>query len=160
MTAVAKKVLTDFPDWKWMLCGEGPEREMLLDFCKREGLEERLVLLGYVPKVEEWLARAKVFVLTSRAEGLPMCLLEARSCGLPCVSFDVPTGPADLISEGINGCLIKPFDCEDMAAKLEQLMGDPVLLEKMSRNASEGLEPFGLSEVVGKWKELILRLLE
>ena len=160
LTAVAKKVLTDFPDWKWMLCGEGPEREMLLDFCKREGLEERLVLLGYVPKVEEWLARAKVFVLTSRAEGLPMCLLEARSCGLPCVSFNVPTGPADLISDGVNGWLIKPFDCGDMAAKLERMMGDPELLEKMAANADKGLDPFLPSEVMGEWKKLIRQLLE
>ena len=157
---VAKEVLPKFPDWKWMLCGEGPEREMIEAFCEKEGLKDQVVLLGYVPKVEEWLAKAKIFVLTSRAEGLPMCLLEARACGVPCLSFDVPTGPADLIDDGVNGYLIPPFDCEGMAKKLCELMGEPKKLEIMRQNAPKNMEAFWLPEIIKKWKGLIDQLLE
>ena len=160
LTIVAKEVLTSHPDWKWMICGEGPERETLEAFREQEGLQEQLVLLGYVPLVEEYLAKGKIFVLTSKAEGLPMCLLEARAMGVPCVSFDVPTGPADLIDEGRNGYLIPAFDCAMMARRLGELMEDEGLLSDMARHAGEGLEPFELSEVSGQWKKLCKDLLE
>lgn len=157
---VAKEVLPKFPDWKWVICGEGPERELLEAFQKREGMEERLVLAGYVPRVEEYLAKSKLFVLTSRAEGLPMCLLEARACGVPCISFDVPTGPSDMIEEGVNGHLIVPFDCKDMAEKIEMLLANPERLATMGEKAGENLDAFWLPEIIRQWKQLINTLLE
>ena len=157
---VAKEVLTKCPDWKWVLCGEGPERKNIESFCKAEGLEGRILLMGYVPKVETFLLKSKIFVLTSKAEGLPMCLLEARSCGVPCVSFDVPTGPADLIDDGVNGYLIEPFDVKAMAEKLESLMRDEELLSGMAKKAPKGMEEFQLSGIVLQWKDLIDQLLE
>ena len=160
LAIVAKEVLKAHPNWKWMICGEGPERKALEDFREREGLQEQLVLLGYVPLVEGYLAKAKIFVLTSKAEGLPMCLLEARAMGVPCVSFDVPTGPADLIEDGVNGYLIPAFECGEMAKRLGELMEDPDRLSGMARRAGEGLEPFELSEVTGQWKKLCEDLLE
>lgn len=160
LTKVAKEVLPKFPDWKWILCGEGPERAMIEDFCKKEGLEGRLCLLGYVPKVEEYLAKSKIFVLTSRAEGLPMCLLEARASGVPCVSFDVPTGPSDLIEDGVNGYLIAPFDCGAMAGKLCELMGNEALLRTMREQAPRNMDAFWLPEIIRQWKELLGQLLE
>jgi len=143
-----------------VICGEGPEREMLEAFQKREGLEEQIVLAGYVPRVEEYLAKSKLFVLTSRAEGLPMCLLEARACGVPCVSFDVPTGPSDMIEEGVNGHLIVPFDCKDMAEKIETLLANPERLAAMGEKAGEDLDAFWLPEIIRQWKQLINTLLE
>ncbi|MBP5282893.1 MAG: glycosyltransferase family 4 protein [Lachnospiraceae bacterium] len=157
---VAKKVLPNHPDWKWMLCGEGPEREMIESFCEKEGLHDQVVLLGYVPRVEDYLVRSKIFVLTSRAEGLPMCLLEARSCGVPCVSFDIPTGPADMIEDGVNGYLIPPFDVDLMATRLETMMTDQERFEAMQKQAPQRMECFQLSAVSTQWKELIGRLLE
>jgi glycosyltransferase involved in cell wall biosynthesis len=143
-----------------VLCGEGPERKNIESFCKAEGLEGRILLMGYVPKVETFLLKSKIFVLTSKAEGLPMCLLEARSCGVPCVSFDVPTGPADLIDDGVNGYLIEPFDVKAMAKKLESLMKDEELLSNMAKKAPKGMEEFQLSGIVLQWKNLIDQLLE
>lgn len=160
MLQVAKELLPKYPEWKWVLCGEGPERGRIESFCKKEGLEGRVLLMGYVPKVETFLLRSKIFVLTSRAEGLPMCLLEARSCGVPCVSFDVPTGPADLIDDGENGFLIAPFDTHSMAEKLESLMKDEALLDAMAKKATKGMEEFQLSGVVMQWKGLVHQLLE
>ena len=160
LLSVAKEVLPKHPDWKWMLCGEGPEREMIEDYCKREGLTDQVVLLGYVPRVEDYLLRSKIFVLTSRAEGLPMCLLEARSCGVPCVSFDVPTGPSDMISEGENGYLIPPFDCEAMSERLDEMINDPALLMRLQGQAPKHMDEFLLPVIIGKWKELIMTILE
>ena len=160
LTKVAEAVLPRHPDWKWVICGEGPERKNIERFCKEKGLGEQLILMGYVPKVETFLLKSRIFVLTSKAEGLPMCLLEARSCGVPCVSFDVPTGPADMIEDGVNGYLIPPFACDDMAQKLTGLMEQWDLLDTMSHKATQGMEEFRLPCIIGQWKKLIHQLLE
>lgn len=152
---VALKVLPSHPDWKWYLCGDGPERTGLEQFSEEQGLSEQLIICGLVPKVEEYLMRAKLFVLTSLSEGLPMCLLEARTCGVPCISFDIPTGPADIIQDGLNGYLIKPFDIEDMAGKISQLMEDEKKLDEMGKRALQDLEPFYLEKVIKEWERLI-----
>jgi glycosyltransferase involved in cell wall biosynthesis len=157
---VAKEVLPTHPDWKWILCGDGPMREELEAFCQKENLKEQLVLAGYVPKVEEYLAKSKIFVLTSKAEGLPMCLLEARACGVPCVSFDVPTGPADLIEEGVNGYLIQPFDVKAMAEKCSLLMENPSLQAAMGESALEHLDQFYLQSIISQWKNFIGELIK
>jgi glycosyltransferase involved in cell wall biosynthesis len=157
---VAKEVLPKHPEWKWILCGDGPMREELDAFSKKEKLQEQLVLAGYVPKVEEYLAKSKIFVLTSKAEGLPMCLLEARACGVPCVSFDVPTGPADIITEGVNGYLIQPFDVKAMADKLSGLMEDPFLQASMGEEALKHLDQFYLPNIIGQWKHFLGELIK
>lgn len=159
LVRVAKLVLTSHPDWEWYICGEGPEREMLEALCEQESLTGRLVLTGLVPRVEEYLASSRLFVLTSRTEGLPMCLLEARYHGLPCVSFDIPTGPSELITHGVNGYLIPPFDCEEMAEKIRMLLSQPLLLEEMSLQAGRGLEEFTLPRIMEQWNEVLEKLL-
>ena len=89
-----------------------------------------------------------------------MCLLEAGACGLPAVSFDVPTGPSDIIHDGVNGWLIEPFDCESMAEKLLLLMEDDELLTEMAEKAPEGIRPFLLPNVMEQWNALLGQLLE
>ena len=58
-----------------------------------------------------------MFVMTSQMEGLPMVLLEAKSWGLPLVSFDIMTGPSDIIQDGINGYLIEEGNIDEMAER-------------------------------------------
>lgn len=152
---VAGKVLPKHPDWKWLILGEGPERERILTYCREHSLEQQLVPEGLVEHVEKYLVRAGIFVLTSREEGLPMCLLEARTYGVPSVSFDIPTGPRDIILDGVNGFLIPPFDTREMAARLEQLMEDEALRQRMGDEAKKNLKDFMLPNIVRQWSELI-----
>ena len=113
------------------------------------------MLEGLVEHVEKYLVRASVFVLTSREEGLPMCLLEARTYGVPAVSFDIRTGPRDIITDGVNGYLVEPFDTAQMAEKLELLMEDEALRQKMGDAAKKNLRAFMLPDIVRQWSELI-----
>ena len=158
LAEVAKKVLPAHPEWKWYICGDGPEREFMENFCRENHFEDRIILTGLVPAVDEYLAKSRLFVLTSSAVGLPMCLLEARTYGVPCVSFDIPTGLADIIQDGKNGYLIPPFDCDAMAEKMNQLLSDEKLLDEMSREAGQGLEMFYMPRIIGQWKEILEKL--
>ena len=90
--AFAEVVRTQ-PDWTLRICGAGRSAGRLERIIGARGCTTTCCLLGPVEHIEEQMARASVFALSSRFEGLPLALIEAMSKGLPVVGFDCPTGP-------------------------------------------------------------------
>ncbi len=160
LARIAPQVLKNHTDWKWYVLGDGEDREMLLRTARENGLEERLLLPGTVSDVDRYLERARLFVMTSRQEGLPMCLLEAKTNRLPCVSFDIRTGPGEIISEGVNGYLIPPFDCEEMEKKIGMLLDDQQLRENMAEQTLTGMEKFRMDAILENWNGVLKQLCE
>lgn len=152
---VAVQVLEKHRDWKWVILGEGEERQLIERTLQREKLASRLIAPGLVRDVDSYLSRAKLFVLTSRREGLPMCLLEAKEHSLPCVSFDIATGPGEMIEDGVNGYLIKPFDCDAMAAKVNLLIEQEERRERFAECAQQHMEKFEMQNVMAAWNEVL-----
>lgn len=155
LAQIVPKVLKDHGDWKWYFLGDGEYRGILEDVRSRCRLEDRLVLTGVVNHVEDYLKRASLCVLASRTEPFGMCILEAKACGVPCVSFDVPYGPSIIIEDGQNGFLIPPFDLDQMAEKILLLMEDTALRERFIQNTGLGMEKFRLEPILKKWEELL-----
>lgn len=155
LAPVAQKVLSRFPDWKWIVVGSGEEQDFLEEYVRENQLEGQLVLTGRTDDVNQYLSRAQICVMTSREEGLPMCLLEAKTFQLPCVSFDIPTGPDEIIEDGVNGYLIDPFDCDDMAKKLTQLIEDEDLRVDFAAHAQDNMEGFQMGSVLRDWNRLL-----
>ncbi len=158
LARIACEVLKKYTDWKWFVLGDGELRGMLEEVQEREGLKERFVLTGRVQNVSEYLQKAQIFVLTSRSEGLPMVLLEAKACHVPSVSFDIMAGPAEIIQEGINGFLIQPFNCEEMVKKIGQLIEDEELRKLFCENTQCEIEKFQKENILRQWNEVISSL--
>lgn len=154
LAETAESVLKALPGWRWLVAGDGEMRGWLEDYVRLHGLEGRLVLLGRVEDLQRYYSRAGIFALTSRSEGLPMCLLEAKSHGLPCVSFDIRTGPDEIIRDGVNGYLVEPYDCEKLAEKLVKLASDEELRSRFARNAALDMEKFDLEHILESWNEV------
>lgn len=155
LVKVAVRVLKKHRDWKWMILGEGEERYLIEEAIRRENLADRLVALGLVSDVDKYLCRAKLFVLTSRREGLPMCLLEAKEHQLPCVSFDISAGLREIIEDGVNGYLIKPFDCDEMIAKVNLLIEQEERRKQFAECAQKHMEGFRMRSVMENWNEVL-----
>lgn len=153
---VAAQILPKHPDWKWVICGEGPERNRLETMIAEAGLQNQMKLLGLVTDMDSMYTQASILVMTSTMEGLPMVLLEGKAHGVPLVSFDIMTGPSDIIDDGINGCLVEPFDTDTMAQKLETLMTDHALRHKMSENAAVGMDKFSEDTIMDAWKKVLM----
>ena len=100
----------------------GPERERLQQLSEELGLRERVRLLGEIPDVEAWLARAGLVVQPSRFEGFPNAVLEAMALGAAVISADCPAGPAELIRDGLNGRLVPVEDVPALAQAMRELM--------------------------------------
>lgn len=152
---VARRILPGRPAWRWVICGEGPERERLECMIQDAGLEGRVVLLGTVRDMESQYRSAAMVVMTSHMEGLPMVLLEAKSYRLPLVSFDIMTGPREIIQDGVNGFLVAPSDVEDLADKLARLMDSDDLRYQMSENTAFDIERFSGTKILEEWEKLL-----
>lgn len=155
LVKIIPDILKKYPEWKWYFLGDGEYMGVLEEIRRRYGLEERLILKGTVADVERYLMRASIMVMGSREEGFGMCFLEARACRVPCIAFDIPVGPLELIAHGINGFLISPFDLVDMKEKICQLIEDDLLRERFMCNAVMGMEKYQLKTVLRKWSMLL-----
>ena len=100
--------------------------------------------------------QASCLVMSSRFEGLPMVLIEAKMAGLPCVSFDCPNGPAEVIRDGIDGYLVPAEDVDALASRLIDLLNNRNILKKMGKLAYEdACERFSAEAIEEKWKCLL-----
>lgn len=152
---VSVKILERYPEWQWVVLGEGVERENLEQFIIENNLQNRFVLKGNVENVDEYLQQASIFVITSKYEGLGLSMLEARAMKVPCVSFDVKMGPRELIHNGIDGYLVTPFDCEDMIKKIETLINDSKLRKQFAEKAFLHMNEFRVQKIKEQWKEIL-----
>jgi colanic acid/amylovoran biosynthesis glycosyltransferase len=114
------------------LVGDGPDLARLKDGVRRLGLQDRVHFTGPLNQlqVREELALADIFVLPSLAEGIPVVLMEAMACGLPCLSCPV-NGIPELIEHGRTGLLAAPGDATALTEQLLRLIEDSGLRQSL-----------------------------
>lgn len=155
---VAKEVLKDNPEWKWIILGDGEDKEKLESKIKEYNLQGKLILKGKVSNVEDYYKNSSLYVMTSRFEGLPMTLLEAKSYKLPIVSFNCLTGPSEIVRNNINGFLIETGNVAAMVNKIDILLSDINKREDFSNKSNLDIEKFKLKPIVDKWESILINL--
>ena len=98
------------------------------------------------------MAEASVFVLSSRFEGFPLILLEAMSKGMGIVSFDCPTGPADIVDDHRNGLLVPHEDVEGLSRAIRELVEDEELRRRTAAAAIETAQQYTIEEIGPQWE--------
>ena len=122
-------------DWKLVILGEGALRQDLEQQINKLNLQDKVVLVGAVHNVDDWLRKSSIFAFTSLSEGFPNALAEGMSASLPCVSFNCITGPKDLIKNEKNGYLVEVGDVDNFSKKLDMLMQSEDLRQEIGKNA-------------------------
>jgi glycosyltransferase involved in cell wall biosynthesis len=153
------KVVSEYPAWTLRICGRGPERDALQRLIEEHHLSDNAVLTGALPSLDEQMAQASLFVLSSRFEGLPMVMLEAMSKGLPVVSFNCPTGPGEVIDDGQDGILVPEGDVDGLATAMLELISDAERRRHYGSAAAEkAATRYSLNAVGPQWEELLAEL--
>ena len=151
------QVAAKHPDWRLRICGEGQMRKKLEAQIEELGLAESVELPGACD-MNEAMGSASIFVMSSRYEGFPLILIEAMSKALAVVSFDCPTGPADVIESGRNGILVELGDVDGLARGLLELIEDEDLRRRCGPAAAETAREFRIENVGPMWEDLFAEL--
>jgi glycosyltransferase involved in cell wall biosynthesis len=128
----ARQVQLTFPESRFVIVGDGPERERLQRLADELGLSGAVLFLGDRGDVSDLLGALDLFVLTSRTESFPNAILEAMSVGCPAVATLVG-GVAELVREGENGFLVPPGESGTLAERIIELLRDPARRQAMGR---------------------------
>lgn len=154
LISIAAHILPQHPDWSWDIYGDGELRDSLQELINANGLESQLTLKGQVSDLYDRYKEYAFMVMTSRYEGFPMSLIEGAANRLPLVSFDIPTGPNEIITDGVSGYLIDRSSDRDMEEKIQCLIEDPALRAAMSNEAYKLAHVFDLGRILSQWKKL------
>jgi glycosyltransferase involved in cell wall biosynthesis len=144
------RVRTDRP-LRLLVLGAGPERARLQTLARELRVVDDVVLPGFVGNPFPYLARAAVFVLSSRYEGLPNALLQAMALGTPVVSTDCPGGPRDILQDGRYGALVPTGDAAALARVLAATLGSP----RRPDAAAYVRERFGAAEACARYLHVL-----
>lgn len=154
---VGRMVFSIHPDWCWKIFGlaTGEEYDRIHKKVLEYGLENNIIFAGRSDNISKEYESASMCVMTSLMEGLPMVLLEAKTHRLPLISFNIETGPDEIIINGINGYLINPYNIEEMAEHINKLIEDRSLRLMMSKESYIDLDKFSENKVIAEWNSLI-----
>lgn len=146
---------TNRTDWELHIYGEGDMRLELEALAKELGVADRVRLPGVFHPISEKYQECGIFAFTSRFEGFPNALMEAMYFGMACISTDCPTGPSELIENGVNGYLIPVNGEDELTDRLIELMSDASLRLELGETAHATMEAYETGEVVSKWESLL-----
>ena len=149
-----KPIEKTYSDWSLRIVGEGPKRAELEAQIESQGLK-RVVLAGATNNVLDEYEAASIFVLSSRYEGLPLALIEAMWCGLPCIAFDCPQGPAELLAED-RGWLVPNGDIAELTAQIAYALSHPEeALKRAQKAQSFAQTTYSEAAIMPQWVQLI-----
>ena len=145
--------------WKLIIVGDGILKKELESKIKALNLQDSIILKPFTKDIEREYLNASIYAMSSHWEGFGMVLVEASSYGLPCIAFDVKTGPSDIIENEKSGFLVADNDLQGSADKLMLLMRDENLRQNFGTKAKKLVsERFGKEMVMKEWQGLFDKL--
>ncbi|MEU6877041.1 glycosyltransferase [Streptomyces sp. NPDC046712] len=152
------EVAPKHPDWTLRLYGSGEEEAALKKQSEQLGVTSSVEWMGRTSDVPGALKDSSLFALSSRGEGFPLALMEAMATAVPCVAFDVAPGVREIITDGENGLIVPPGNTAEFARKLDQLISDQELRDRMGDRARVDIQRYSTDEIVARWENLFTLL--
>lgn len=140
---------------KLIILGDGKEKENLLRLVEKLGLNDSVSFEGFQENPYKYLARSTVFVLSSLYEGFPNVLLEAMALGIPSVATRCPTGPDEIITEGVDGILVPSADEKALAGAIKRLVMDEDLRKRLGDAGRKRAQDFAIEKIVKQYEDAI-----
>jgi glycosyltransferase involved in cell wall biosynthesis len=154
----AARIARRRPEARFLVIGDGPRRSELERLTAELEIEKNVLFLGVRSDVPRMLSLASVLVLSSHMEANPVSILEALACGKPVVATRVGS-IAESVEHGICGYLVTPGDEAELAARVDELLGQPELACRMGQVGRERVvRDWSLERMVEGYQELIERV--
>lgn len=150
-------VADKYPDWKLYIYGNG-DRIAFENLIKCYQLEDSVFCMPATDDIVSKYTHCSIYVMSSRYEGFGLVLTEAMSCGLPCVAFDCPYGPSEIIDDGKDGYLVENGNVYMLADKICKLMADSNLRKKIGEAAKKNVVRYSKQNIMTRWITLLEEL--
>ena len=148
------KIVNDIhPAWELVIFGSGTLEQDLKYDIQNNGVKN-IFIYPYTQNISHEYLQSSIFVLASRFEGFSLVLLEAQQHGLPCVAYDCPFGPSDVIDNDRCGFVIENDNSILFAEKICELIESPELRVLFSKEAIINASRFDKDKIMNQWKEL------
>lgn len=148
------EVYKKHPDWIINIFGSGEYEDRVRKQIQEYGLQDVVIMNNPTDHIMEEYLKSSIYVMSSVFEGFAMVLLEAMACGLPCVSFDCPYGPRNVIFDGEDGFLVEYLNSNALADNICKLIEDNELRKRMGQNGRKNVIRFSRETIMRQWVEL------
>jgi N-acetyl-alpha-D-glucosaminyl L-malate synthase BshA len=138
---------------KLLFVGDGPERTTAEDLSRQLGICDDTIFVGKQEQMEDILAIADLFLLTSEYESFGLAALEAMASGVPVVSTNAG-GLPEIMIDGKTGFMGNVGDVETMSRYALDILEDPERLEEFKRNAAEHAKTFDINRIIPLYEKL------
>ena len=142
------------PDWVINIFGSGEYEEKVRKQIHDNGLQDVVIMNIPTDHIMEEYLKSSIYVMSSVFEGFAMVLLEAMACGLPCVSFDCPYGPRNVITDGKDGFLVDYLNSKALAEKVCLMIEDDGLRKQMGKNGRKNVLRYARESIMPQWVSL------
>lgn len=150
------KISDEFPELELEIYGDGNQRKEWQAYTEQMRWGKKVHFMGRCDRIADHIQDARIFVLTSRVEGMPNALMEAMALGIPCISTDCPCGgPRTLIQHGKNGVLFPVDDTKGLETLLRNILKDKQFEEQLGKQAYESAKLWRPEIVNRQWQEYI-----
>ena len=151
----AAKALHQRPNLHFMIVGQGPLKEPMMQRAKSLGLAHKFSFMGKASQeqVNEYLNASEALLLPSEREGMPLVILEAAACGKPCIASAVG-GIPEIVRDRVNGLLFSKGNIDELANKLVAV-SNPDLRKILSVNALRYSNSRSIKLMAEKYLEII-----
>lgn len=143
-----------------IILGEGPQRQMLESLAKQLRIESNVKFLGFLENPYAYMARAKVFVLSSLHEGFGNVIVEAMACKTPVISTDCKVGPSEIIENEISGLLVPPANPDTLAGAITRIIADNSLAQRLIDGARRRADYFSVKKSTDSYRTLFLSIIK
>ncbi|OGP76982.1 MAG: hypothetical protein A2W09_06125 [Deltaproteobacteria bacterium RBG_16_50_11] len=144
---------------KLCILGDGQEKENLKKLTLELGIQDRVEFLGFKKNPYKYISCSNIFVLSSLYEGFPNAVLEAMILGIPVISTRCPTGPEEIIVDGVNGVLVNPGNEKELADAIRDLLEDDQRRKKIAREGLMRAQSFAVQRIVKEYEGAIWKML-
>ncbi len=146
-------------DWILNVYGSGELHDQVIGWIRERHLEDSIILHEPTDDIMDKYLESSICVLSSRYEGFPLVIMEAMSCGVPCVSFDCPFGPRNIIKNGEDGILVEYLNTRALADNICKLIEDEQFRIHLGIKSKQNIQRFSQDNIMKIWTNLFESLL-